>query len=91
MSSKLAKIQGFVDSLEKNYLSEKQQMTIAVNPEEILGGTGSSMNKKDCMNNSSICESSTNKKDCMNGASFCTGTINKSACTNNLVDTTILR
>lgn len=79
MESKLAKIQSFVESLEINQLSEKQQMTLVVNSEDVMGGTG--QNGKSCSNQTG-CGGSINDKKCINGSGSCSGALNGLKCTN---------
>ncbi|MDR0206181.1 MAG: hypothetical protein LBI45_02855 [Bacteroidales bacterium] len=78
--TKLSKIEGFIASLERTHLSEKQQMTLMVNPEDVMGG--STQNGGTCNNTGSGCGGSINTKSCTNSGSNCDGSINEKKCTN---------
>lgn len=78
MKNKLEKIQFFVESLEKDQLSERQQTTLVVNPEDVMGGAIS--NASGCVNDGS-CASSINDRKCAN-AGGCDGSINGRKCNN---------
>ena len=82
MDTKLMKIESFVGSLETSLLSENQQITLIVNPEDEMGGT--STNKSGCSNGSS-CQGSINYKNCVNSNGSCVSSINEKKCTNTAV------
>jgi len=77
--TKLSKIEGFIASLESNHLSEKQQMTLMVNPEDVMGGAVT--NSGTCNNAGSGCTGSINVKSCTNSGNNCDGSLNEKKCT----------
>jgi len=81
MNNKLSKISSFVDSLERNQLSENQQITLTVNHDDFIGGNV--MNNKKCTNGAvGACTSSSNYKKCTNGNLACRSSENGKRCTN---------
>lgn len=79
-NTKIQEIENFVNGLEQSYLSEHQMMTLAVNPEEVVGGIN---NNGFCENSS--CDHSRNRKWCVN-QSDCNTTINRKECDNQKSD-----
>ncbi|MCL2074633.1 MAG: hypothetical protein FWH18_11975 [Marinilabiliaceae bacterium] len=76
MLNKIAKIENFVATLESEQLSDQQQFTLAVNPDDVMGGA--TYNGKDCTNPRK-CNGSTNGGDCVNQKK-CTDSHNVGSC-----------
>ena len=53
-TSKQQEIENFVNNLEQSYLSNHQMMTLAVNPESVMGGDLSASKNKKCTKYKSI-------------------------------------
>ncbi|MDR2867945.1 MAG: hypothetical protein LBV46_00185 [Bacteroidales bacterium] len=85
MKNKSEKIQSFVESLEMNQLSEKQQMTLLVNAESSMGGDGSVNGS--CVNESS-CAHSVNERHCSNHKDKCQDALNNRRCKEKKIKTT---
>ncbi len=78
MKNKLEKIQSFVDSLEKEKLCEKQEVTLVIHHDsEAYGGDGYNGT---CLNND-YCDGSSNTKKCINIIS-CVFSDNRRDCAN---------
>lgn len=81
-TSKQQEIENFVNNLEQSYLSNHQMMTLAVNPESVMGGDLSDSKNKKCTNSMHGCGDSVNTQRCKNTSVACSNSTNENICNN---------